>query len=183
MGGQTLVERIVEVLLRSKVDEVLVVAGFEWERVRDCLRGKDVQVVRNRQYREGMAASIRAGLRHIDQGSKGVLIVLADHPFMEAATIDQLVDAYGKSSKGIVCPTYAGERGHPVIFDLEKYGKPLSLLRGDVGGRSVIEAHGDDLLELAVDSPGVIRDIDVWEDYEASRRLMAHEWDGNKGSR
>lgn len=179
MGGQTLVERVVNVLLHSKVDGVVVVAGFEWKRVRQRLRRKDIRVVYNRQYREGMAASIREGLRHIDQGSHGVLIALADHPLITSDTIDQLIDAYQRTHKGIVCPTYGGKRGHPVIFNLEKYGKALSKLKGDIGGRAVIEAHRDDLLEFAVDSPGVIRDIDVREDYEESRKLIAEESDRN----
>lgn len=179
IGGQALVERVVKVLLRSKVDSVIVVAGFEWKRVRQRLWTKGVRVVYNRQYREGMAASIREGLRHIDQGSHGVLIVLADHPFITSDTIDQLIDAYRGSQKGIVCPTYQGKRGHPVIFNLERYGKALSQLKGDIGGRAVIEAHRDDLLEFAIDSPGVIRDIDVWEDYDEFRTLLAEESDRN----
>jgi len=98
---------------------------------------------------------------------------------MTSETIDQLIDAYRGSHKGIVCPTYRGERGHPVIFNLERYGKALSQLKGDIGARAVIEAHSDDLLEFAVDSPSVIRDIDVWEDYEESKELIAEESDRN----
>lgn len=177
MGGETLVERIVNVLLRSQIDRLVVVAGFEWERVWQQLRRKNVHVVYNRRYREGMAASIREGLRHLDQGTHAVLIALADHPLLTSDVIDQLIEAYRKTQKGIVCPAYGGKRGHPVIFDLEKYGKPLSELRGDVGGRAVIETHPDDVLEFAVDSPAVIRDIDFWEDYEESRKLMADRAD------
>jgi len=64
-----------------------------------------------------------------------------------------------------------------VIFDLEKYGKGLSELRGDIGGRKLLEAHTDDLLEVAVDCPGAIRDIDVWKDYEELLELMVRRSD------
>lgn len=180
LGGQTLVERVVSVLLGSQVDHVIVVVGFEWERVREQLKEKDVQVVYNRQYPEGMAASIREGLRHIDPGTHGVLIALADHPLLTSDVIDQLIDAYRETRKGIVCPTFEAKRGHPVIFNLAKYGKALSQLKGDIGGRVVIETHRDDLLEFAVDSPAVIRDIDSWEDYEQLRRLIAEESDSDR---
>lgn len=185
MGGQTIVERAVDALLRSKVDRLIVVVGFEWEKIRRQLHERNVRVVHNRQYREGMAASIRKGLRHIGQGSDGVLIALADHPLMTSDLINQLIEAFRKTYKGILCPTYQGRRGHPVIFDLKKYGKTLSQLKGDIGGRALIEAHRDDVLEFAVDSLGVIRDIDVWEDYEESRKLLTGEFPGydekNKG--
>jgi molybdenum cofactor cytidylyltransferase len=182
LDGGTIVERVVNVLLRSKVDEVIVVVGYEGDRVRRRFLGKDVQVVYNRDYHEGMAASIREGLRHIDQTAHGVLIALGDHPLMTADTIDKLIDTYRKADKGIVCPTYEGKRGHPVIFNFKRYGEALSSLRGDVGGRAVVEAHGDDLFEFTVDSPGVIRDVDVWEEYQKIKRQITAKSDRNKGS-
>jgi molybdenum cofactor cytidylyltransferase len=175
LGGQILVERVVDVLLRSLVDEVVVVAGFEWESVRWHLRRKGVRVIYNPQYREGMAASIREGLRHIDPDSHGVLIALADHPLLMPDTVDRLIHVYWHTRKGIVCPTHRGQRGHPVIFNLKKYGQGLSKLKGDIGGKAIIMAHRDDLLEYPVDSPGVITDIDVWQDYEECVRLIAEE--------
>jgi len=169
VGGETLIERVVNEFLRSQVNRIILVVGFEAERVREVVREKDVRVVCNRHYREGMAASIREGVRHIDPETRGVLIALADHPWLTSETVDQLVDAYRRTEKGIVCPTYGGQRGHPVIFNLEKYGEALRQLEGDIGGRQVVESHQEDLLEIAVDSPSVIRDIDSWKDYEESR--------------
>jgi molybdenum cofactor cytidylyltransferase len=36
---------------------------------------------------------------------------------------------------------------------------------GDVGGREIIKAHPEDVLPVAVESEGVIRDIDSRDDY------------------
>jgi molybdenum cofactor cytidylyltransferase len=175
MGGETLVERVVDVLLQSQVDEVLVVAGFEAELVRQRLQGKPIRLVLNRHYQEGMASSFRVGVSHVDPAADGVLIALADHPWLTSETVDRLIDAYRGTSKGIVCPTYRGMRGHPVIFNGKRYRGPLSKLRGDIGGRRLIEGHRDDLLEVPVDSPGVIRDIDRWEDYEIAKKMTAEK--------
>jgi molybdenum cofactor cytidylyltransferase len=181
MGGETVLERVVNTLLISRVDQVIVVVGYEGERVRRRLHGKDVLVFNNQQYHEGMAASIREGLKGIDTGSHGVLIVLGDQPLLQSDTVDRIIDAYRNGQKGIVCPTYGGKRGHPVIFNVKKYRHALSQLRGDIGGKTLLEAHGDDVLELAVDSPGVVRDIDLWEDYEETKRSMADEPDRENG--
>ncbi|NIQ38629.1 MAG: NTP transferase domain-containing protein [Proteobacteria bacterium] len=181
LGGETVLERVVDALLASRVDRVIVVVGYEGERVRQRLRGRDVFVIHNPEYHEGMAASIREGLKHIDPGSHGVLIALGDQPLMSSGTIDQIVDAYRNTRKGIVCPTHRGKRGHPVIFNLKKYEKALLMLRGDIGGKKIIETHGDDLLEIAVDSPGVVSDIDLWEDYEKVKGLVAEEPKIEKG--
>ncbi len=181
MDGQAVVEWVVDALLGSKVTGIILVVGYEGERVQRRLRGKDVLVVRNLEYEEGMAASIREGIHHIEEGSHGVLIALADHPLVKSETIDQLIDAYQDTKKGIVCPTYRGKRGHPVIFNLKRYKKALLQLRGDIGGREVVEAHRDDLLEIAVDSPGVVKDIDSWGDYEKMKGLVAKQLDLSEG--
>jgi molybdenum cofactor cytidylyltransferase len=175
VGGESLIERMVDVLLQSQVDEVLVVMGFEAELVRQRLQGKPIRLVLNRHYREGMASSLRAGVRHVDPAAHGVLIALADHPWLTSETVDRLTDTYRRASKGIVCPTYRGMRGHPVIFDVKRYGEALLSLRGDIGGRRLIEGHRDDLFEVPVDSPGVIRDIDRWEDYEIAKKMTAEK--------
>ena len=175
IGGETLLERAIKVLLRSHVDEVLVVVGFEAARVSRRLRGKPIRLVLNRDHREGMASSLRVGVAHTARSAHGVVIGLADQPWLTSDTVDRLVDAYRGTSKGIVCPTYGGMRGHPVIFNMKRYKEVLLSLRGDTGGRSVIDAHEDDLLEVPVDSPGVIRDIDLWEDYQTARETIPEE--------
>jgi len=178
VAGEALVERVVNVLLQSRVDEILVVVGFEAELVRRRLQGKPIRFVLNRHHREGMASSLRAGIAHTDPAARAVLIALADHPWLTSDTVDRLINVYQGTSKGIVCPTHGGMRGHPVIFDVKRYGEILLGLRGDTGGRSVIDAHQDDLLEVPVDSPGVIRDIDFWEDYETARKMIRRDVGG-----
>jgi molybdenum cofactor cytidylyltransferase len=181
VGGQALVERVVNALLRSAVDRVIVVAGFERQSVQQLFKRQDVRVVYNRQYQEGMASSIREGLRHLSPDDHGVLIALADHPFLRSQIVDRLIETYRKTRRGIVCPTYQGKRGHPVVFNVKRYAEPLSRLQGDIGGRTVIEAHEEDVVEVAVDSPAVIMDIDSWEDYKESLRVDSEELlDGNE---
>jgi molybdenum cofactor cytidylyltransferase len=175
IGGETVLDRAVKALLQSRVDEVLVVVGFEAGRMSRRLRGKPVRLVLNRHHQEGMASSLRAGITHTARSTHGVVIGLADQPWLTSDTINRLVDAYRETSKGIVCPTYGGMRGHPVIFNMKRYRETLLSLRGDIGGRSVVGAHQDDLLEVPVDSPGVIRDIDFWEDYETARKTIPKE--------
>ncbi|MBW2058117.1 MAG: nucleotidyltransferase family protein [Deltaproteobacteria bacterium] len=175
LEGETLVERIVDVLLRCRLDRITVVTGFESERIRERLKRREVDLAHNPRFHEGMATSIRVGLRQIGPDTGAVLIALADHPLLTPELVDRLIEAYRRSDKGIVCPRFRGKRGHPVIFDLARYREALVRLEGDIGGREVVEAHRDDLLEFDVDSPAVIRDIDSLEDYEECRRLLGRQ--------
>jgi len=39
-------------------------------------------------------------------------------------------------------------------------------LKGDVGGRSIIERHPEDIKVVPVKSMGVVKDVDTWQDYK-----------------
>lgn len=47
-----------------------------------------------------------------------------------------------------------------------RYLKELLALKGDVGGRSIVEKHPMEVRLVRIKSEGVTRDIDTWEDYE-----------------
>ncbi len=151
----------------SRVNEIVVVLGFAAQRILPLLEGRErVRVVINPRFREGMSTSIYYGLRAIDPKSKGVLIALADQPFIPPEVIDLLIEGFAKREKGIVLPLYQGRRGHPVILDRARYGGKLLELRGDVGAREIVAAHPEDVMEVEVTSPGVVMDIDDWEGYK-----------------
>jgi molybdenum cofactor cytidylyltransferase len=71
----------------------------------------------------------------------------------------------------IIVPSFQGKTGHPVIFH-KAYKKELMNLKGDVGGRSVIERHREDVRVVRVRSIGVIKDVDTWQDYEKCRKKV-----------
>ena len=62
-------------------------------------------------------------------------------------------------------PTAEGERGSPVLISRALFGE-LASLRGDVGGRQIFDRHRAEILEVPVDDPMALRDIDSREDYE-----------------
>ena len=164
LGGSTLIEVALENLLRSRLQEVIVVLGFGAEEIRPRVEAKGVRVAVNPRYKEGMASSLRVGLDALDPRAEGILVALADQPFIPPEVIDRLIEAFQGTSKGIVVPTFQGRRGHPVIFH-RRYMEELRSLSGDQGGRELLHRNPKDLLEVEVDCPGVITDIDTLEDY------------------
>ena len=164
LGGSTLIEVVLENLLRSRLQEVIVVLGFGAEEIRPRVEAKGVRVAVNPRYKEGMASSLRVGLDALDPRAEGILVALADQPFIPPEVIDRLIEAFQGTSKGIVVPTFQGRRGHPVIFH-RRYMEGLRSLSGDQGGRELLHRNSEDLLGVEVDCPGVITDIDTLEDY------------------
>ena len=96
----------------------------------------------------------------------GILIALADQPFIPPEVINKLIEGFATGAQGIALPVYEGKRGHPVILDRKKYEREILALQGDVGGKEIVSRHPEDVLEVAVASKGVLIDIDAPEDYQ-----------------
>ena len=162
---RTIIEKSVDTLLASKIDELIVVLGHQAQAVLRKLGARRLKAVINHQYRMGMSTSIRRGLGEVGPKSEAILIALADQPFVETDLIDHLIDIYRQNPHGIVLPSYKGERGHPVILDRFRYQEEMRNLMGDVGCKPILNRHPEDILEVEVKSEGVIADIDSWEEY------------------
>jgi molybdenum cofactor cytidylyltransferase len=166
-GRKTVFEHCLETLLRSKVREIIVVLNDRMGGILSRFKDQRVKVVINPYYKKGMSTSIRKGLQAVHPRSQGILIALGDQPFLKAKTINALIDAFIRRKRGIVVPSFQGEKGHPVIFD-RGYGRELGKLKGDVGGRSIIERYPQEVWNVPVKSEGVVKDIDTWRDYKKS---------------
>jgi len=160
LGKSTILEQTLANLLGSKATDIVVVLGHRAEEVMRKLSGQPVKLVVNPLYRQGMGTSIAAGLKFVDRQSPAVMLVLGDQPYVDSATINRLIDAFQKNDKGIAIPTYKGKRGHPLIF-ARKYQPQLARLKGDTGGRQIVKANPDDILEVPVTCEGIVIDIDT----------------------
>ena len=185
-GRKTVLEHCFEALVRSEAKEVIVVLGIRNKKLKGLFRKPKVKTVVNPFFNSGMSTSIRRGLWAIHPGCHGVLIALGDQPLLKTRTINGLIHAFEKGKRGIIVPSFRGRRGHPVIFH-RRYKKELLDLKGDVGGRSIIERHPEDVRLVPVKSIGVVKDVDTWQDYKNQSRVLNEELrmrrDREKGNR
>lgn len=166
---ETILEHCFKTLLRSEVKELVVVLSGRSKGVKNLFQGQKARIVLNPHSQKGMSSSIRKGLRAIGPRSDGILIALGDQPFLKTRTINALVRVFDREKEGIVVPSFQGKTGHPVIFH-KAYKKELMNLKGDVGGRSIIERHREDVRVVRVRSIGVVKDVDTLQDYEKGRK-------------
>lgn len=120
-----------------------------------------LQFVENPLADEGMGTSLAAGVNATAKAD-GWLIVLADMPWVQPATISTLADRL-KNGASIVAPVHLGRRGHPVGFS-SRWLQSLRGLSGDRGARDIIADYPDELELLATEDAGVLQDIDQPQD-------------------
>ena len=164
-GKKTILEHCLEILLRSKVNEIVLVLGDRNRKAIGLFRRKNVKIAVNLRSQSGMSTSIRKGIQFIHPGSHGILIALGDQPFLKTRTVNALIRTFNRKKKGILIPSFRGSTGHPVIFH-HKFKKALGELKGDEGGKSILAKHPEAVRVVPVKSDGVLRDIDTRQDYE-----------------
>jgi len=169
LGGKSILEHSIDNFLASRVSEVIVVLGCEARVVVKKVAARPVKIAMNPAYREGMSGSIVRGLDLVSDGGRAVMLALADQPFVDSRVIDRMIDEFNTHNKGIVVPVYKGRRGNPIIFAI-KYRGELSRLRGDTGGRAIIDQHLDDILEIDTGSEAIFVDIDDMSSYNSEKR-------------
>lgn len=121
--------------------------------------GFDVQVIATAGMGDSLSAAVRAR-----RDASGWLVALGDMPWVQPYTLAQ-VGAAMTADQACV-PVYAGQWGHPVGFGA-RYGEALAALSGDQGGRRLLQAG--QVLEVEVDDPGIVRDVDVPEHLAQAR--------------
>ena len=108
-------------------------------------------------------ASVRRGLVLLASSpARSTLLWPVDHPYVAVTTAQAVVDGHRRTGAPIVVPVYDGRRGHPALFARETWLDLMTAAEG--GARSVVHRYGDLVLEIAVDDPNVLRDVDTRAD-------------------
>jgi len=162
--GKTIIEKVVENILLSGVDQIIVILGSDAHEISEALQLMPVKFVLNENYNKGMHTSVIAGVKALPSEAKAVLVFLGDQPFIPAKVIETVVGGWKSSEKGIVIPLFEGRRGHPPLYDL-KYRDDLTNLDPNLGLRSLALKFHEDIFEIETFCPEIVRDIDTKIDY------------------
>jgi molybdenum cofactor cytidylyltransferase len=162
IGRQTFIEKIVSALRQAGLENIIVILGHDAEAMRQKIAHLPVTILVNSEYRKGQLSSLRAAIRHLlaNDGCSGLLVHLVDHPYIDAALVNLLIERFEDSGKLIAVPRFHGKRGHPVIFARSLFNELLNAPE-DQGAKAVVNAHRKETLEIETDDEGITIDIDT----------------------
>jgi CTP:molybdopterin cytidylyltransferase MocA len=161
LGAETLIERSVRICKEAGCSPVVAVLGAFADRIVSQIPLWNAAVVLNEEWAEGMASSIRAGVRSLPSDVEGCLVLACDMPAVTAEHLLRLIGTGGLSSSA-----YAGRRGIPAFFPATFFPELLSL-HGDTGARALL------LAAQAVELPGGEHDVDTAQDIEHVRAMFS----------
>jgi len=161
VDGRPLLHAAVSRAVEVAGHAVSVVLGSHAADLAPLLRHSAASIVINRDWNEGMASSIRAGVSRLPGSCGGVMLVLADQAAVTAEDLRRLATTWRRQPDYIVAAQYGATLGAPAIFPASCF-RDLTELRGDRGAQSLFKRNPDRVIRVPMDSASI--DIDTPED-------------------
>jgi len=148
VGRRSVIEHTLDAVVYAPVRPVIVVTGRRHAIVRRAIRRqtppaqRGIRIARNRDYRTGMASSLRTGLAALPRHCDAALVCLGDMPFVRRDDVRRLCSAW-HSGVDYIRLGSAKRPGHPVLIARSLF-PALAALRGDRGAQPVLDKVPDD---------------------------------------
>ncbi|HEX9511147.1 MAG TPA: nucleotidyltransferase family protein [Puia sp.] len=166
--GKTVLAHTIGNILSAGIGEVIVVTGFEAEKVQESIRHLSVRFVHNPQHETGMTGSIQAGVRAAT--GNGYMICLSDMVLITPEEYRLLAAAFEyrrPEDPGCIClPEYQGEKGNPVIFS-SFYREALLQHPEKEGCKGIVRSHPEHQYRVSMPSGNILIDMDEPGQYES----------------
>lgn len=163
-GGRSFLARILTSLRDGGAQPIVVVVRDPDGGIAREARSEGGIVIPNPDPTPGPISSLQAGLAQMPPEAPGTFFCPADHPLFLPDTVRALRVAFARRPAPIIAPTYKGRRGHPVVFHRDLF--PELLEDGlPEGARTVVRRYVARRIEVPVEDPGILVDIDTPADY------------------
>ena len=162
--GIPLIKHSIKNILYSSIDELIIVLGHQRETIEKHIdKNEKIKFVFNKDFKNGMASSIRTGLKNLSDNTDAFFICLGDMPFVNKNVYKQLIQA--RIRKEIIVPVYNGQRGNPVLFS-KSTKKIIMNVDGDLGARKILDINSDKVLNLEINDESIIKDFNTQNNFD-----------------
>jgi molybdenum cofactor cytidylyltransferase len=166
IGGVTVIERLILGMI-PYCSRIIVVGGYQFDLLQGLLPKQKypmVNLIYHDDYPKGMYSSVLTGFRQV-HGPR-FFFIPGDYPFISGGIYQILLKQEGE----IIIPSYRGATGHPVLFQVKAVEGLISNSSRYNNLRQYIAAYSPRIVE--VPEPGILMDIDTWEDYLTAIRYF-----------
>jgi molybdenum cofactor cytidylyltransferase len=161
IGKEPLIRRTARIAL--EVFPLTVILGYKSEECRAALAGLDLAILQNPNWQEGVASSIRLGVKKSDEaGAPAVLLIVVDQYRIETKILQTFAAEFNGETDRVIAAAYSGVLGTPVLFG-SGWFQELLCLSGDQGARRLIKRANN---LISVPWPDGAMDLDTVSDLQ-----------------
>jgi molybdenum cofactor cytidylyltransferase len=164
LNEETVADRVISLFIDCRVDVVLV-TGWQHDELLAGIRKRDITVIYNPHYQQGMFTSIQAGVGRLSEKYDHFFVLPVDIPLVRPVTIQRLMAAGNGSPDRIIYPVFNKKRGHPPLVPFSLI--PSILTWKEAGGlKSFLKTQENKAVEITVPDANIHFDMDYYSDYE-----------------
>jgi molybdenum cofactor cytidylyltransferase len=164
VNGVPMLRGVAQAALKSNVDEVIVVLGFEAEKAKETIVDLSCRTVINRDYEKGQSSSLIAGMRAINKSTLAVLVLPGDLAKIETSSINLVIQSYIKEGGHIVSAAYNGRLGHPILLSRELFDEIMLITEESSGLKTLVMNHRNEMRLVETNTENVLTDVDSPDD-------------------
>ena len=160
-----LINHSLKALHKSKVNKVIIVLGHQKNEVKKIIEKNKKNILSfNKNFRKGMASSIKVGLKKVSKNDKGFIVVQSDMPFIKSSDINKIYNSI-KSKKYLVhVLKFKNKVGNPIGFD-RSIVKKLKKIKGDFGAKFMVKRLKKETKFIRVNNLKSFKDFDKASDF------------------
>ena len=137
--NKPLINYSLNVLKKSKVNKIIIVLGHQQKELKKIIKkNKKIIFTYNKNYKRGMASSIKTGLKKISKNDKGFIIAQSDMPFVKQSDINKICRSINSKKFLIHALKYKTRVGNPIGFDSSLI-KKFKNIKGQFGAKFMVK--------------------------------------------
>ena len=137
--NKPLINYSLNVLTKSKVNKIIIVLGYQFKEVKKIIKkNKKIIFTYNKNYKKGMASSIKNGLKKISKNDKGFIVAQSDMPFVKQLDINKICRSINSKKFLVHALKYKNRVGNPIGFDSSLI-KKFKNIKGQFGAKFMVK--------------------------------------------
>ena len=168
INNNTILNQTLKNHIESKIHNINLILGHQKDIILKHIEQNKIFIIENNNFKSGMLSSILKINENISEETTGILISLADMPFVTSEDINKLIKIFNENDQKIICiPENKEKLGNPLLLPKEIYKdliKDVSKLSNDKGLKKLILDKKYNYIRVSL-SEGVIKDFDTIEDF------------------
>ena len=137
--NKPLINYSLNVLKKSKVNKIIIVLGHQHKELKKIIKkNKKIIFTYNKNYKKGMASSIKNGLKKISKNDKGFIVAQSDMPFVKQSDINKICRSINSKKFLVHALKYKTRVGNPIGFDSSLI-KKFKNIKGQLGAKFMVK--------------------------------------------
>ena len=162
-----LINYSLNVLKKSKANKIIIVLGHQYKEVKKIIKkNKKIIFTYNKNYKKGMASSIKMGLKKVSKNDDGFIVAQSDMPFVKLSDINKICRSI-KTKKFLVhALKYKNRLGNPIGFDISLI-KKFKNIKGQFGAKFMVKRLKNRTNFINISSLKSFKDFDKVSDFRS----------------